>query len=157
MAKSRLNLVAPTEILRTVAPKRRPNAELRTREHLTPDEVETLMEPAKANRHGHRDATTILIAFRHGLRACETLRPASMASTASSHSRAESFAIGCELEKRLRDDNLVSGTSPRTHDKSEQALSRVKLSEGAAAIAKRRREARSRRLVPSNHRQLDRG
>jgi type 1 fimbriae regulatory protein FimB/type 1 fimbriae regulatory protein FimE len=71
MAKSHLKLVTPTEILRTVGPVRRRNAELRTREHLTPGEVEALMEAAKANRHGHRDATMILIAFRHGLRASE--------------------------------------------------------------------------------------
>ena len=71
MAKSHLKLVAPTEVLRTVAPTRRPNAELRTREHLTPGEVDTLIEAAKAHRHGHRDATMILVAFRHGLRAAE--------------------------------------------------------------------------------------
>jgi type 1 fimbriae regulatory protein FimB/type 1 fimbriae regulatory protein FimE len=52
-------------------PTRRPNAELRTREHLTAAEVEALVEAAKTNRHGHRDATMILIAFRHGLRAAE--------------------------------------------------------------------------------------
>jgi len=51
---------APTEILRTVALRRRPNAELRTREHLTPGEVELLIEAAKVNRRGHRDATMIL-------------------------------------------------------------------------------------------------
>jgi integrase len=71
MTKSHLKLVPPTEVNRTVTPKRRPNAELRTREHLTAAEVETLVEAAKANRHGHRDATMILIAFRHGLRAAE--------------------------------------------------------------------------------------
>jgi integrase len=71
MAKSHLKLVAPTEVNRTVAPTRRPNAELRTREHLTPREVEALVEAAKANRHGHRDAIMILVAFRHGLRAAE--------------------------------------------------------------------------------------
>jgi integrase len=38
---------------------------------LTAGEVETLIEAAKANRRGHRDATMILIAFRHGLRAAE--------------------------------------------------------------------------------------
>jgi hypothetical protein len=65
MAKSHLKLVAPTEVNRTVAPTRRPNAELRTREHLTPGEVDALVEAAKANRHGHRDATMILLAFRH--------------------------------------------------------------------------------------------
>jgi type 1 fimbriae regulatory protein FimB/type 1 fimbriae regulatory protein FimE len=38
---------------------------------LTPAEVEGLIEAAKDNRQGHRDATMILIAFRHGLRASE--------------------------------------------------------------------------------------
>jgi hypothetical protein len=33
---------------RTVTPLRRPNAELRTREHLTADEVEALMTAAKS-------------------------------------------------------------------------------------------------------------
>jgi integrase len=50
---------------------RRPNAELRTREHLTAQEVESLIEAAGANRQGHRDALMILLAFRHGLRASE--------------------------------------------------------------------------------------
>jgi integrase len=63
-------------VLREVAPKRqtplrRPNRDLRTREHLTEREVEKLIEAAKSNRNGHRDATMILIAFRHGLRASE--------------------------------------------------------------------------------------
>jgi type 1 fimbriae regulatory protein FimB/type 1 fimbriae regulatory protein FimE len=71
MAKSHLKLVAPTEVNRTVTPTRRPNAELRTREHLTPSEVEALIEAAKANRYGQRDATMILLAFRHGLRVAE--------------------------------------------------------------------------------------
>ena len=57
-------------------PLRQPNAELRTREHLTEHEVEKLIEAAKSNRHGHRDATMILIAYRHGLRASELVRPA---------------------------------------------------------------------------------
>jgi integrase len=69
--KSYLKLITPTEVNRTVAPTRRPNAELRTREHLTPGEVEALVEATKANRHGHRDAIMILVAFRHGLRAAE--------------------------------------------------------------------------------------
>ena len=52
-------------------PLRKPNAELRTREHLTPHEVERLIEAARGNRNGHRDPTMILIAYRHGLRASE--------------------------------------------------------------------------------------
>src|ERR1700704_4387738 len=71
MPKSAVQLVAPTTVNRTVAPIRRPNAKLRTREHLTPGEVDALIEAAKANRYGHRDATMILVAFRHGLRAAE--------------------------------------------------------------------------------------
>ena len=44
----------------------------RTPEYLTGNEVEKLMEVAcKSSRYGHRDATMILIAYRHGLRASE--------------------------------------------------------------------------------------
>jgi integrase len=71
MAKSHLRVVAPTEVKRTVPPKRSKNAELRTREHFTPDEVEALIEAARGNRYGHRDATMILLTYRHGLRAAE--------------------------------------------------------------------------------------
>ena len=68
-----LKLVAPTLKKRTVRTGRRSNRELRTREHLTPSEVERLIEAAKANRQGHLDATMILIAYRHGLRGSELI------------------------------------------------------------------------------------
>ena len=42
---------------RTVAPLRRPNAELRTREYLRLGEIEALMDGTKRNRQPHRDAT----------------------------------------------------------------------------------------------------
>ena len=71
MAKSALRLVPPATETRTVAPGRRPNDELRPREHLTEREVEALIAAAKTNRWGQRDATMILMAFRHGLRASE--------------------------------------------------------------------------------------
>jgi type 1 fimbriae regulatory protein FimB/type 1 fimbriae regulatory protein FimE len=64
--------VVPTTENRTV-PLRLPNAALRTREHLTLTEVEKLIEAAKRNRWGHRDALMILLAFRHGLRAGEVV------------------------------------------------------------------------------------
>jgi hypothetical protein len=67
MAKSHLRVVAPTEVKRTVAPKRAKNAELRTREHFTPDEVEALIEAARGNRYGHRDATLILLTYRRSI------------------------------------------------------------------------------------------
>ena len=70
-AKPNLRLVTPVIKKRAVSPLRRPNSELRSREHLTQTEVEKLIEAAKANRYGHRDATMILVAYRHGLRASE--------------------------------------------------------------------------------------
>jgi Phage integrase family len=69
--KSRLRLVTPANILPTVTPRRGPNTEYRTREHLTEAEVEALIKAAKANRWPHRDATMILLPFRHGLRVGE--------------------------------------------------------------------------------------
>jgi integrase len=71
MAKSHLTLVTPTTVNRTVTPRRRPNSELRTREYLTEAEVMQLTDAAKDNRYGHRDATMILLAYRHGFRAAE--------------------------------------------------------------------------------------
>ena len=71
MAKSHLQLVAPTTEKRTVTPTRRPNAEIRTREYLTEAEVDRLADAAKGNRYGHRDVTMILTAYRHGLRVSE--------------------------------------------------------------------------------------
>ena len=72
--KSTLHVVAPATVNRTVTPRRRPNAEIRTREHLTAAEVEKLIKAAGQNRWGHRDATMILVAYRHGLRVSRTGR-----------------------------------------------------------------------------------
>src|ERR1700756_4989027 len=69
--KSHLKLVTPNIVNRAVTPTRLANSEYRSREHLTPSEVEKLIEAAKTNRYGHRDATMLLVAFRHGLRASE--------------------------------------------------------------------------------------
>src|ERR1700722_8423116 len=72
-----LTLVAPDNEKFTVRsaparlPSRKPNAEYRSREHLTEREVERLTEVAKDNRWGHRDATIVLLAYRHGQRASE--------------------------------------------------------------------------------------
>ncbi len=79
MTKPHLTLVAPTTVNGTVGrrpPRRRRNAEVRAREYLTDGEVARLIAAAGENRYGHRDATMILIAYRHGLRAAElvTLR-----------------------------------------------------------------------------------
>jgi type 1 fimbriae regulatory protein FimB/type 1 fimbriae regulatory protein FimE len=71
MAKRHLRLVTSAAVNRTVRPKRPPNADLRTREYLTEAEVERLMNAARRNRWGHRDATMVLVAYRHGLRSSE--------------------------------------------------------------------------------------
>lgn len=71
MAKAHLTLVSSSTAKRTVMPTRRPNSEIRPREHMTEREVEKLINAAKNNRHGARDSTMILICFRHGLRASE--------------------------------------------------------------------------------------
>lgn len=53
-------------------PRRVANRTRRSREHLTPDEVTRLMTAAgRGGRHGHRDATLILVGYRHGLRVSE--------------------------------------------------------------------------------------
>jgi integrase len=66
-----LRLVEPRHQNRSV-PVRPPNAALRTREYLTAKEVEKLTATARSRaRYGLRDATLILVAFRHGLRASE--------------------------------------------------------------------------------------
>ena len=64
-----LKLVRPNNEKRTVG--RKANSQYRTREHLTEREVERLIEAARDNRYGHRDATMLLLAFRHGLRVSE--------------------------------------------------------------------------------------
>ena len=78
MRKPHLALVAPASVNGTVTrpPKRRTNSAVRSREYLTEAEVERLIKAAGDNRNGHRDATMILVAYRHGLRAAElvTLR-----------------------------------------------------------------------------------
>ena len=81
MGKSHLALVTPTTVIGTVderpgPPRRRRNAEVRAREYLTDGEITRLITAAGENRHSHRDATVVLVAYRHGLRAAElvTLR-----------------------------------------------------------------------------------
>jgi integrase len=53
---------------------RKTNQELRSREHLTPDEVERMIAAARLRgRYGNRDGLLIMLAFRHGLRASELI------------------------------------------------------------------------------------
>jgi len=51
------------------------NSDQRDREYLVEHEIDKLMRAAKnSGRHGHRDSTMILIAYRHGLRVSELVR-----------------------------------------------------------------------------------
>ena len=54
-------------------PPRKPrNIDRRSREYLTPHEVDKLIAAAgRLGRHGHRDAAMVLVAYRHGLRVGE--------------------------------------------------------------------------------------
>ncbi len=62
---------APDSELRKV-PSRPKNRDVRSREHLLPDEVIALMKAAgQIGRHRLRDRTLILVAYRHGLRVSE--------------------------------------------------------------------------------------
>ena len=64
----------PTTENGKVPPRRLTNAERRPREYLAPEEVDRLMIAARKRvgaRNPHRDATMILLAYRHGLRASE--------------------------------------------------------------------------------------
>jgi type 1 fimbriae regulatory protein FimB/type 1 fimbriae regulatory protein FimE len=55
-------------------PRRLANRLRRAREHLTAHEVDKLISAAgRIGRHGHRDATLIMLAYRHGLRVSELI------------------------------------------------------------------------------------
>jgi type 1 fimbriae regulatory protein FimE len=57
-----------------IPPRRIPNAVVRTREYLTPDEVRALTSSAESvGRHRLRDSLLIQLAYRHGLRVSELI------------------------------------------------------------------------------------
>jgi type 1 fimbriae regulatory protein FimB/type 1 fimbriae regulatory protein FimE len=63
-----------TENGKVALPRRRPNRELRTREYLTPTEVEQLIAAVgAAGRHQGRDRTLLTLMYRHGLRVSEAV------------------------------------------------------------------------------------
>jgi type 1 fimbriae regulatory protein FimB/type 1 fimbriae regulatory protein FimE len=143
MGKPQLRLVTPVTVFGTVAdetnkvpdgtetvprpelarvPPRKPvNSMVRAREYLTEGEVERLIKAAGANRHGHRDATMILVAFRHGLRTAEVTQ---LRWDAIDFDRGQ-FAVG-----------RVKGGSPGTHPltgRELRALRRLKREQDPAS------------------------
>src|SRR5262249_23840446 len=70
MASAAAQVAFSAKSLRSPPPRRRKST--RDREYLRPDEVEALMRAARQlGRHGDRDASIILLMFRHGLRSAE--------------------------------------------------------------------------------------
>ena len=56
----------------SIPPPRQTNSARRKREYLTSDEIEKVLQAAaKVGRHGARDRTLILLAYRHGFRVSE--------------------------------------------------------------------------------------
>ena len=95
MTKSHLRLIAPTEILRTVRrrPTRQPNAELRIREHLTLDEVGTLIQAAKGNRVEMIRSVYLLLLSRY--------------PTAAETTAAENYFKNSGVSAKQADDDLA--------------------------------------------------
>ena len=54
-------------------PRRKSNRDSRTREYLTPAEIDKLLEAAASGRYGHRDRTLLMMMYRHGLRVSEAI------------------------------------------------------------------------------------
>jgi integrase len=65
--------VGKIEKLERQSPNSHKYSEVRTREHLLPEEVEAMRSAIKKSkgRHAHRDSTLILLIYRHGLRVAE--------------------------------------------------------------------------------------
>jgi type 1 fimbriae regulatory protein FimB/type 1 fimbriae regulatory protein FimE len=59
---------------RNLPPRRVPNLAVRSREYLTDNDVARLIRAAKSlGRHGHRDATIIMLAYRQAFRVSELI------------------------------------------------------------------------------------
>jgi integrase len=75
MFEPTVELIAPAGG-RKAPPRRHANSESRTREYLTPDEVERMLTAVR--KHGgrmvERDALMLMLGYRHGLRAREIVR-----------------------------------------------------------------------------------
>lgn len=74
MTRSNVVRLPLKRVSKAEPPRRVPNAEVRSREYLTPGEVRGLLKAAlKRGRYGQRDAAFILLSYRHGLRVSEAV------------------------------------------------------------------------------------
>lgn len=72
VAVLRPNKSKALNIVNRKVPVRLSNREYRTREYLSPSEMEKLIQAAGATgRYGHRDSTLLMLMYRHGLRVSE--------------------------------------------------------------------------------------
>src|SRR5689334_18567490 len=74
--QERNDMAAPSQLSFSVKtpPKKPTNAARRSREYLTPYEVDQVIAAArKMGRHASRNAALILLMYRHGLRVAETV------------------------------------------------------------------------------------
>src|SRR5499427_1192779 len=129
--------------MKSISKKRTPSIVNLTvkRRYLTQREIERLMDCArKHGRYGHRDATMILVAYRHGLRASEV----------------------CDLqwqqielsEGRLhvhRVKNGISSVHPIRGDEMRAAQATPRLPEGRPRIRFRARRANQSHRFPPPH------
>ena len=126
-------------------PSRPTSREIRQRECVTPSEVETLIRTARKGRHGHRDATLTLIAYRHGLRATELCDPewsqVEFSRSASLHVRrakngkpsvhplrGDEIRALRELQRQFPDSGYVFATErggPFTPDAANRLIKRI--------------------------------
>src|SRR5262245_23650794 len=64
----------PSAVNGKVPPRRQPDRATRTREYLTPEEVERLIKAVGlGGRHGGRDQALVTLMYRHGLRVSEAI------------------------------------------------------------------------------------
>jgi hypothetical protein len=91
-----LALMAPTTVNRTA---RRPNAELRTREHLTVGEIEKLIESASSNRKA--TAMALWCCLRSGM-GCEQRRSVICAGSRSTSLAQPCTSAALSTERLLR-------------------------------------------------------
>jgi ParB-like chromosome segregation protein Spo0J len=110
----------------------------RPREYLTEREVERLIATAKENRQGHRDATAILVAYRHGLRASELV---GLRAISRNHVRNAQTALGAPrsppavraaMDRPLRPVHVLMGCLP-SRDGRHQSRPAVLAVAGARA------------------------
>src|SRR3954465_7363987 len=72
---TRLRLVQTEKTAKFEPPRRKRNADVRSREYLTLAEVRKVRDAARSTgRTGVRDGLLVLMVFRHGLRVAEVVR-----------------------------------------------------------------------------------